>query len=377
MVLEAEEEKKEENEEDEEVVEKDKNVEYFNKIKEEFIAAMGTPYAVLHTVTDLPILEKRLFVSLELGEEDELTEEHHELFKDSAAKENPFLGWLDSLKVHYDHELDPDSWKTKIYYQIDTSKTISRTKEYLNSIFSKKFIIVEGDSHKHYETYIENLCINYDIFHVNMEIVIAEEINTLSERGNLIQTMRSQHIQLPLSLKFSLIQDYLNKYLPYRSQLILLSHFSSTEDPYEYPRGMDTFLTLEEKLGEIISVIRICSRKSAQNVEIEYIPVVHYPPPKPANGEEEEVEEKKSDEENEEIHNSQIVKNEPVELPPRSEPREPVGLSKLFQLYKRNTPYFESFEELECLDECFRKIIGYMREEAYISPQDSIRLRCP
>lgn len=371
MVLSPDEDKKEE---EEEVIEKDKNLEYYEKIRNELIQALGTPYVVLHTTAELQTLEKRLFESLQLGEEDELTEEHHEIFKESALKEKPFLDWFDSIKLNITDEMHPQNWKTKVYYQVDTSKSITRTKEFLDSIFSLKFILVEGERNKAYENHIDNLCINYDIFHVNMDLVIFEEINSVSEKGNLIQTMIHQQIQLPLSLKYSLIQDYLKKHLTYRSQLILLSHFSTSQNQFEYPRGMDTFLTLEETLGKIISVIRICNKKGAVKVDVDHVPVVHYPPPK--TKEEQEQEEKKSEDENEELQDSQNQKNEPVELPPRSNPKDPIGLSKLFQLYKRNTPQFETLDEIYSLDVCFKRILSYMRLESYLSAQDSIRLRC-
>lgn len=354
--------------EDEEA--KDRTQEYMNLIFDKFLAKLGKPYLIFHLNSDMKSLKQRLFKKLELGPEDELNEDQLETLSKSIKFDTQFLGKFAYLNRNF-NITNVKSSKKKILYKVNTNLSEKRTFDYLLSVLTPKLVIIEETLQKDILILTSNICINHDLMHINIPKILKLESKQSTERGELIARLIQQKVAIPTTLITSVIKDHLQK-LMIHDQIVLLSQFIDGKDPYQYPRAMDEFISIEESLGEIVGVIVVTPRMKRRQIEVDQIPVVHYPPPK--KGDEEEIKQ----EEVEEVEGEEViekVKEEP--LPPRSEPRKPVNLPKMFQLYKRNIPKFVNRDDDYPLEKAVGKVFKYVALEKYLSFDDQEKLRCP
>ena len=347
------------NDEDEE---KDRSDEYLNEVYNKFIEVLGIPYLTLHLSTDLKNIKPRLFKRLELGPEDELNDDQIEPIKKSIDFDNKLAGVFSK----HNQKRSLTSVQKQKYYDVNTNLSEDRSFAYISSIFSAKIVLIEDTLQKEILTVISNVCINKDLVHLNIPKVLLTESEKKTERGLIVANLLKQKVSIPTSLIISILKEYIKKLLT-GDQIVILSQFLDNKDPYEYPRTMDEFIAIEEHLGEIVGVIVVTPKFKKRQVEIENIPVVHYPPPK--------KEEEAKQEEDEEGEIVQKIEDDP--LPPRSEPRKPVNLPKMFQVYKRNVPKFQNWDSERTLEEAVNQVFLYVANEQFLSANDQERLGCP
>lgn len=348
---------------------KDRTMEYMNEVYEKFISKLGIPYLVFHLSSDAKILQQRLFKKLELGPEDELNEDQIEPLTKNIKFDSQLASKFSKLSKSYPLT-SIKSAKKKIFYEVNTNISESKTFDYIKSIFIPKLAIVEETLQKDILTIVNNICINHDLVHINIPKILIIESKKHTERGELIASLLKQKVSIPTSLITSIIKDHLIKLFIY-DQIVILTQFIDNKDPYQYPRSMDEFISIEETLGEIVGVIIVTPRIKKRQIDVDQIPVVHYPPPK--KKEEEEQARQEENEEGEEV----VQKPEEDPLPPRSEPRKPVNLPKMFQLYKRNMPKFVNKDDDYPLEKALKKVFKYVAMGKYLSLNDQERFRCP
>ena len=339
---------------------------YLTTVFNKFIEILGLPYLIFHLSSDMKYLKQRLFKSLELGPEDELNEDQLEpLIKSIKAD-----GILSAKFQDLNKEYPPNEYRSvkKIrYYEINTSYSEDKSFAYIKSIASAKLVLIEETAQKEILKAINNICINHDLVHLNVPILLKSESLKNTERGIILSSLLKQNVSIPTNIIISVLQDSLQNLL-IGDQLVIISQFLVNKDPYQYPRSMDEFIAIEECLGDIVGVIVVTPRLKKRNVDIDNIPVIHYPPPK----KEEDV--PKNEEEEEEG----AVQKPPEEiLPPRSDPRKPVNLPKMFQLYKRSIPNFVNWDENSQLEDAVMKVFEYVALRKYLSSDDHERLCCP
>jgi adenylate kinase family enzyme len=348
---------------DEEV--QDRTEEYIKEVHQKFLEVLGIPYLVLNLSTDIKYLKPRLFKKLELGPEDELNEDQLE----PLLKSIKFNADLSSKFIPLNKTYPIDNLKAskkKIYYEVNTNVSEDRSFSFTIAIISTKLILVEETAQKNISTLLNNICINKDLVHLNVPKLLKAESVKNNERGMIISSLLKQKLSVPANLIISVLKDQL-KNLLVGDQIVVLSQFLDNKDPYQYPRTMDEFVAIEENLGEIVGVIVVTPRMKKRQIEIDNIPVIHYPPPK------KEEEPPKAEEEEEE----RLQKPPEEVLPPRSDPRKPVNLPKMFQIYKRNFPKFVNLEEEDSLQDAITEVFKYVALEKYLSNDDQERLRCP
>ena len=349
---------------DEEV--KDRTGEYIQEAHSKLISALGTPYLVFHLSTDLKNLKPRLFKRLELTPEDELNEDQIEVLTKSIKHDHVLAQKFKSLNHSYSLS-SYRSLKKKVFYEVNTNLSESRSVTYIQSVASPKLIIIEEVMKKEPSIMITNICMNNDILHLHVPNILLLESEKETERGELVKSLLKQRVSVPTNIVVAIIKESLNR-LKLGDQVVVLTGLF-IPDPNEHPKIMEAFMCIESMIGEIVGVIIITPRIRKEIVEIDNIPVVHYPPPK----KEEEDPIKNDDDENEE----QISKPPEVIYPPRSSPGKPVNLPKIFQLYKRGVAKFISNPKDLELEDAIKLIFAYISGRKYLSMDDQERFNCP
>ena len=114
----------------------------------------------------MPVLETRLFAKLELGEDDELTDEHKAPLMKSFDDLTEFAPFFKSVRRFQPEGLSTNKWRVQAFHEVDCTYSLSGAAQQLDGIFSKKVLIMHGISSKEEIAYVDNLCLNYDLFHV-------------------------------------------------------------------------------------------------------------------------------------------------------------------------------------------------------------------
>ena len=345
--------------------ERDRTQEYVAEVFDRLLEYLGPPYITVHLAAAFPQLKQRLFRKLELGPEDELNEDQIEPLNRSIKLDNKISERFRGIDIKYSQDSVKSAKKRK-YYEVNTSLSEDRSFSHIRDITSAKLVLVEETAQKDILIQINNICMNHDLVHINVPEALRNESTKNSERGAILASLLKQKVSVPTSIIISVLQDYIRR-LKIGDQLVVISQFLDNKDPYQYPRTMDEFISIEESLGEIVGVIVVTPKFKKRRVEIENIPVVHYPPPKK---EEEAVKNEEEEEENKE-------KPPEVILPPRSDPRNPVNLPLMFQMYKRNIPSFVNWEDDPQLSAAVMTVFTYVAMEDYLSMDDHKRLACP
>lgn len=350
---------------DEEV--KDRTPEYLEESYSKLFKHLGQPYLVFHLSTDMKNLRPRLFKRLELTPEDELNEDQIEILNKSIKFDHS----LARKFKHLNHSFSLTSYKSlkkNVYYEVNTNLSESRSFAYILSVSSPKLIIVEEVLKQHPSLLVSNMCLNNDIRHLHVPDLIKLESTQDTARGELVNNLLKQRVTVPSSILIPVLKDSL-KTLPIGDQLVLITGLFSN-DPQEQPRTMELFMSIEENVGEIVGIVIITPRMRREIVEIEKIPVVHYPPPK-------KEEEQAKNEEEEEDGEEKAQKPPEVIFPPRSNNSKPVNLPKIFQLYKRNVAKFNgNSKDLE-FDSAIGQVFDYVASRKYLSMDDQERFKCP
>ena len=349
---------------DEEV--KDRTAEYIQEAHSKLVSALGAPYLVFHLSTDLKNLKHRLFRRLELTPEDELNEDQVEILTKSIKHDHVLTQKFKSLNQSFSLS-SYRSLKKKVFYEVNTNLSESRSFTYIQSVASPKVIVIEEVMKKEPSILISNICMNNDILHLHVPDILLLESERESERGELVKNLLKQKVSVPTNIIVAVIKDSL-KSLKVGDQVVVLTGLFYA-DPNEHPRAMEVFMCIEEIIGEIVGVILVAPRIRKEIVEVDNIPVVHYPPPK----KEEDDPIKNDDDENEE----QAAKPAEIVYPPRSSPGKPVNLPKIFQLYKRGVAKFISNPKDLELEDAIKQVFAYISGRKYLSMDDQERFNCP
>ena len=332
------------------------------------------PYSVIHLQPDGACLQKRLRKSLEVPAEEEVTEEQLTPLVQSQAYQSGFADYFDALSQQFIPRGVEDfrSGKVKGYYAVDSGRTLMTVQETLDGIFSRKIVLVDAE-HEEVLKCVRNQALNCDFLLVDVTEAIAQAAISNTPLGQEISLLASLHHPPTLDHQLQAINNYIDRYLQFRSQTIVLVRFLSQFRVEGFPRTIDEFLALEAKVGTVIGCFT-CSKDEGL-LEIEVIPVVP-PEEKKPEDEEEAQEEPQADEDGE---NKVEIITEEVEKPLRSGARPAVGVSKLFQQQKRDRPNFliRKGPAARVVAEFFRKVGKYLLREQALSWKDEVRLQCP
>jgi adenylate kinase family enzyme len=350
---------------DEEV--KDRSAEYIQEAHGKLTSVLGSPYLVFHLSTDLKALKPRLFKRLELTPEDDLNEDQVEILTKSLKLDQVLLSKFKSLNQSFPIT-SSRSLKKKVFYEVNTNLSESRSFGYITSVASPKLIIVEEMMKKVPSLVITNISMNNDVRHIHVpDLLIAESLEQ-SDRGELVKNLLNRKVAVPTSIIVPLLQESL-KTLRFGDQVVIVTGLFYQNDPNEQPRTMELFMNIEEKVAEIVAVILVAPRIKKEIVEVDQIPVVHYPPPKKEDDEPPRNEEEDGEE--------QTAKPPEIEYPPRSSPGKPVNLPKIFQLYKRGVAKFLSNPKDLELEDAIKMGFAYVAGRKYLSMDDQERFSCP
>jgi hypothetical protein len=167
---------------------------YVHEIKNNFLQKVGLPYVTLQIDIDREVLEKRLFTSLELGEEDALTEEQLAPMHANLEQTADILASL-ALSGSTERPENPlddiTTWRVQSTYILPGNSPNERI---IDGIFTTKIILSNFDNTE-YDVYIKNLCINYNLAHVNVRDIVGED----ADIQTAIQALKKQ---VPERLKF-------------------------------------------------------------------------------------------------------------------------------------------------------------------------------
>jgi hypothetical protein len=182
------------------------------------------------------------------------------------------------------------SWNVQPSYLITGTES---NEHILDWIFTIKVVLSNFDK-PDLDVYVKNLCINYNLTHVNVKDLVGED----AELDDAIGALKGA------------IKDRLR----FRQQVAVVTGFPYRKDG-DFPRAMDCLLFLEREIGTAVALASINPQTSDETIEIEEIPVIHFPEPKEPGEDDEEEEEKKEEEpaDDEEQEGDESYKQEVVQ----------------------------------------------------------------